>query len=331
MADKDKKNKKRQIRKQIPQEFSLDDLDESDLDFLGELVDEEYENKIVEDGYRIVGPTQAMLDYAKPLLDKCESEAEIEQVLSLAQMFWMLAILEGTESLEEVEIKKKLAELDSPEAKELFSMMRERFRLMFPTLADESPFYIKERVLEEDIEEFVPFDESALQINDNVVPPTKDELRLAETLRIFNNEEDEDVEDEDVEDYEDKLTKWQDKILDCYTDWCRAVGVPDDESLLFAQVVSHFLSFLYDNYLEVPSDHIPDEAIQEFMEVYYIKKVWAPSGEKSMMPVALKLFIRYMDEKGIIPGIKSLLNIIESEQDTFLRNLKLYTNPTQKI
>jgi hypothetical protein len=135
------------------------------------------------------------------------TDEEMEQVLSLVQMFWMLAILEGTESVEETEIKEKLAELNSPEA-------------------------------------------------------------------VYN-----------------------------------------------------FLGFLYDDYLELLSDHIPEEAIQEFMQSHYIKKVWNTSLEKSMMPAALKLFMRYLDEKGIVPGIKSIISIIEPEQKEFLRNLKLYTNP----
>ena len=128
-----------------------------------------------------------MLDYAKPLLDNCENEEEIEQVLSVVQMFWMLAILEGTDSVEEKEIKQKLAEMNSPEAEEVFNMMRERFRLMFPNLMDESPFYIKERVLEEDIEEFEPFDESTIHISEDVIPPTDVEIKLAETLRILDS------------------------------------------------------------------------------------------------------------------------------------------------
>jgi hypothetical protein len=329
-----KKSKQGQVHKQQPQEFTLDDLDETDLEFLNGLDGGDYEDKIVVDGYRIVGPSQAILDYAKPLLDNCVTDEEMEQVLSLVQMFWMLAILEGTESVEETEIKEKLAELNSPEAEELFKMMRERFNLMFPHLKEESPFYIKEHVLE--IEEFEPFDESTLQINEDVIPPTEDERNLAETLRVLYDEGsdldddddfDGDIEDEDIDEYEDKLMKWEEKLMDCFVNWCHAKGISEDNTHSFAEAVYNFLSFLYDDYLELLSDHIPEEAIQEFMQSHYIKKVWNTSLEKSMMPAALKLFMRYLDEKGIVPGIKSIISIIEPEQKEFLRNLKLYTNP----
>jgi hypothetical protein len=354
MAKKDKKSKQDQVHKKLPQEFTLDDLDETDLEFLKGL-DGDYGDKIVVDGYRIVGPSQAILDYAKPLLDNCVNDEEMEQVLSLVQMFWMLAILEGTESAEETEIKEKLAELNSPEAEELFQMMRERFNLMFPHLKEESPFYIKERVLE--IEEFEPFDESTLQINEDVILPTEDERNLAETLRVLDdennnldddindedndldddiNDEDNDLDDdddfdddfdEDIDEYEDKLMKWEEKLMDCFVNWCHAKGISEANTHSFAEAVYNFLGFLYDDYLELLSDHVPEEAIQEFMQSHYIKKVWNTSLDKSMMPTALKLFMRYLDEKGIVPGTKSIINIIESEQKEFLRNLKLYTNP----
>jgi hypothetical protein len=311
---KNKRNPTNKSKKQTSKALSLDDLDDVDetvLDILSTFADRNYDDIIAEDGYRIVGPAQAMLDYAKPLLDNCENEEEIEQVLSVIQMFWMLAIVEGTDSVEEKEIKQKLAEMNSPEAEEVFNMMRERFRLMFPNLMDESPFYIKERVLEEDIEEFEPFDESTIHISENVIPPTDVEIKLAETLHILDD--DNDTEDRDIEKYEKELSEWQNNILDNYTEWCFLKGVPDEEAQFFAQAVSHFLSFLYDHYMDVISDHIEDETVEKFMEVYYIKKIWAMSEEKSMMPIALKLFMRYLDEKGIVPGIQSLIEVIESE------------------
>ncbi|MDQ1316700.1 MAG: hypothetical protein QG588_348 [Candidatus Poribacteria bacterium] len=329
---KNKKNKK--SKKQTPKVISLDDLDNMDdieetvLDLLGTFADKNYDDIIAEDGYRIVGPAQAMLDYAKPLMDNCENEEEMEQVLSVIQMFWMLAIVEGTDSVEEKEIKQKLAKMNSPEAEEVFNMMMERFRLMFPNIVDESPFHIKERVLEEDIEEFEPFDESTIHISENVIPPTDVEIKLAETLRILDD--DNDTEGRDIEKYEKELSEWHNNILDNFVEWCFLKGVPDEEAQFFAQAISHFLSFLYDQYMNVPSDHISDEAIEEFMEIYYIKKIWATSEEKSMMPIALKLFMRYLDEKGIVPGIQSLIKVIESKQEIFLINLKLYTNPTLK-
>jgi len=326
---KNKRNPTNKSKKQTSKALSLDDLDDVDetvLDILSTFADRNYDDIIAEDGYRIVGPAQAMLDYAKPLLDNCENEEEIEQVLSVIQMFWMLAIVEGTDSVEEKKIKQKLAEMNSPEAEELFDMMRERFRLMFPNLMDESPFYIKECVLEEDIEEFEPFDESTIQISEDIIPPTDVEIKIAETLHIL----DDDIEDRDIEKYEKELSEWQNNILDNYVEWCFLKGVPDEEAQFFAQAVSHFLSFLYDRYMDVISDHIEDKTVGKFMEVYYIKKIWATSEEKSMMPIALKLFMRYLDEKGIVPGIKSLIKVIESKQEIFLRNLKLYTDPALK-
>jgi hypothetical protein len=332
---KDKKNPTNKSKKQTAKILTLDDtnnvddiddIDENTLNLLSAFADSNYDDIIAEDGYRIVGPAQAMLDYAKPLLANCENEEEMEQVLAVVQMFWMMAVLEGTDSDEEKEIKQKLAEMNSPEAEEVFNMMRERFRLMFPKFMDESPFHIRERVLEEDIEEFEPYDESKIQISEDIIPPTAIEIKLKEILHILGNE----IEDRDVEKYEKELLEWHNNILDNYVEWCFLKGVPDEEAQIFAQAISYFLSFLYERYMVVISDQIADDVVEDFMEIYYIKKIWATSEEKSMMPIALKLFMRYLDEKGIVPGIQSLIKVIESKQEIFLRNLRLYTNPAIK-
>jgi hypothetical protein len=45
---------------------------------------------LVEDGYRIVGPAQAMVDYAKPLMDEAESRRICTRHLSLLRYYGTL-------------------------------------------------------------------------------------------------------------------------------------------------------------------------------------------------------------------------------------------------
>ena len=280
---------------------------------------EYYRDKVVDGGYRIVGPAQAMLDLAKPMIYETKSREDMDKAISFAQSCWTLAILEVREPEKVDEARKKLLKLGYPDANELIDRMLERFHLMFPEVGVKPSFYIKERVLKEDIEEFEPFDESTLQINKEIIPPTENELKLAKTLSSITDSEEVD---------EDKLMKLWDEILDAYAEWCLAKGVPDDKIRVFANVVSNFLDFLYKYYEKLPSKDIPVIAFMHFMREHYIRKVWTTSQEKSMMPAAMKLFMQYLGEKKIISGTRYLTRIIESEQKTFLRNLKLYTNPS---
>ena len=96
----------------------------------------------------------------------------------------------------------------------------------------------------------------------------------------------------------------------------------------FGFAVNSFLNFLSGYYGEVPSNDTPTRAVREFMRTFFIPKTWAEAQEKSMMPCALKLFMQYLDEKGIVRGTKRVRKLIESEQDRFLRNLELYTDPS---
>ena len=71
------------------------------------------------------------------------------------------------------------------------------------------------------------------------------------------------------------------------------------------------------------------EIIEEFLRTHFIRKTAMEAQNKSMMPSALELFMQYLGEKGIVPGAKRIRRIIESEQDVFQENLKLFTDPAQ--
>jgi hypothetical protein len=279
---------------------------------------EYYKDKVVDGGYRIVGPAQAMLDLAKPMIYESKSREDMDKAISFAQSCWNLATIEKREPEKADEAREKLLKLGYPDANELIDRMLERFHLMFPEVGVNTSFYIKERVLKEDIEEFEPFDESTLQINKEIIPPTENELKFTKTLSSITDSEEID---------EDKLMELWDEIINAYAEWCLAKGVPDDKIHVFANVLSHFLDFLYKYYQKLPSKDMPVLAFMHFMREHYIRKIWATSLEKSMMPAVMKLFMQYLGEKKIISGTRYLTRIIESEQKTFLRNLKLYTNP----
>ena len=271
---------------------------------------------LVDDGYRIVGPAQAMVDYAKPLMEEAESKKDLDKAFMLAQLFWNLALLGRSDPEEFEKQRKELAdEMGIPEADDVIKEMIERFERMFPYAGKEPAFYMRERVI--DIEEYEPFDESTLHISEDKIPPTRKEMKLAETLRKIDPDED-----------KSGLVKWQNRVLDCYVEWCIAKGVPEDKAGHFAYNVNSYLNFLNDYHGETVSADTPAEVIQEFMRTHFIRKTSSPAQHKTMMPYALKLFMQYLDDKGIVSGTENVRRIVESEQDDFQENLKLFTNPS---
>ena len=270
---------------------------------------------LVEGGYRIVGPAQAMVDYAKPLMEKAESEEHLNEALKVAQVLWNLGITKRREPEKFEEQKKDLVALsDMPEPEDMVDMMIERFDLMFPYAGIEPSFYMKERVI--DVEEYEPFDESTLHISKDRIAPTEAEMKFAETLEEIDPVED-----------ESKLAKWQDEALHCYVTWCVDKGVPNDKAGNFAFIVNSYLDFLSNYHGEVVSADTPAEAVEEFMRTFFIRKTSMPTQQKTMMPFALKLFMQYLDEKSIVSGTEHVRQIVESEQDVFQKNLRLFTNP----
>ena len=271
---------------------------------------------LVEDGYRIVGPAQAMVDYAKPLMEEAESKKEMDKAFMLAQVFWNLALLGRSDPEEFEKQRKELADdMGIPEADDVIEEMIERFERMFPYAGRQPAFYMRERLI--DIEEYEPFDESTLHISEDKIPPTRKEMKLAQRLRKIDPDED-----------KSGLVKWQNRVLDCYVEWCIAKGVPEDKAGHFAYNVNSYLNFLNDYHGETVSADTPAEVVQEFMRAHFIRKTSSSAQRKTMMPSALKLFMQYLDEKGIVSGTERVKRIVESEQDAFQENLKLFVNPS---
>lgn len=271
---------------------------------------------ITQDGYRIVGPAQAMVDYAQPLMKGAESEEDINDAFQMAQLCWSLAISQRHESEDFDKLKKEaIDDLDILEPEKLIDIMIERFDLMFPELGRVPSFYVKERVI--DVEEYEPFNESTLHISQDKIPPTEEEIFFAEDAAII-----------DPYTGESELLESLEELTDCYAEWCSAKGVPDEAILGFSFVVSSYLMFLRDYCDEEISANTSKEVVHEFMHVHFIRKTAGPVAEKTMMPCALKLFMQYLDEKGIISGTERVKKIIASEEDAFQKTLKIYSDPS---
>jgi len=316
-----KKSKKGQTRKQRPKSSSTSSWSDHAGPDVVIMNPSGIDVPLVGNGYRIVGPAQAMVDYAKPLLDKAESDEDFNKALTFAQLLWNFALIEDIEDRDlkkseklKKEINKLADDFDVLGTENIVDIMLKRFHLMFPEVGKVPSFHIRERVI--DIEEYEPFDESTIHISEDKIAPTKKEIELTGALsKIYPGSD------------ESRLSKWQDEILGCYVEWCVAKGVPDDRASDFAFLVSAYLNYLSGYHGETVSEDTTTYIVQEFMRTHFIRKTALPAQEKTMMPFALKLFMQYLDEKGIVSGAERVGRIVESEQSTFQNNLRLFTDP----
>jgi len=277
---------------------------------------------VVEDGYRIVGPAQAMMDYAKPLLERMDMEGEddLNKAMSITQLCWNLALTKDKN--EQVTMKKEVVkQVDLPDAESFVDSMIERHKKMFPELGKTLSFYIKERVIDEPVD-FEPFDESTLDLKDEILPATKTEVKLAQKLE----EIDASVLDDDWERIEKSFFNFQEKIVGCYFSWCIEKGVPENIAGDLSFAVDRFLDFVY-RYDNGTLKTVKAAALREFMRTFFIRKCWAEPEGMSAMPTALKLFTQYLGEKDILTSTNKITRIVEAEKEIFLENLRDYNNP----
>ena len=102
-----------------------------------------------------------------------------------------------------------------------------------------------------------------------------------------------------------KLTFSRCKDLCCerYHHWLQAKGVPETLSQQFAFCLDPYLSFIYQYDAGSVLDVLPG-ALEEFFMDWLMRKVMVKPPEYTQWPPALRLFYRFLSEKGYLddPG-----------------------------
>ncbi|MFQ6091755.1 MAG: hypothetical protein ACE5OR_03580 [bacterium] len=281
---------------------------------------------VAEKGFRIVGPAQAAMDYAKPLLDIMgkENAENFDLAMKVAQMCWNMAVCDDEKELREMK-KMVLEDVPYPDAEAFIDMMIERHHHMFPYIKEESGFYIREKIIDAP-EELKLFDESKIVLSSEIFPADRKDKALIRQLQKL----DERVESGfDWEKHEKDFLSFQNKVVQRYGDWCVKNGVSWDDTDKLCFAVQRYLDFVY-GYGNGTLFTIDEEAVREFVTLFWIRKTQAEPEELSAMPKALELFYLFLKEKGFVDEIDRFVQAIRSSRPEFLANLKAYFTPVEK-
>lgn len=279
---------------------------------------------VVEDGFRIVGPSQAMLDFGKPIVEvfKNEDPEVFNLALQFVQFCWNLAVTEDDQ------ITKQMMKEFQPLSKDkdikiLIDSMIERHHLMFPTIKQDKGFHIRERVIDEPepVDEAY-FDESSVIISAEIIPANDKDRTLFEKLTLL-----EDSIRTDNEDYFEKhFENVQDRLIDRFEDWCHQKGATEEQIEHFCFAVNRYIDFLY-GYQGVTLGKANDSIFDRFMTEFWIRKTWAEAESITAMPMALKLFYQFLKEKEFIKNDKPFQTMINRYKAKFLNAYKAYQQP----
>jgi len=259
--------------------------------------------------------TQAMLEYAAPIMAYVEDGTvqDPNDALQVGLLLWNSTLPEAPVAVRQsrraivTQIETTL-QMDREEAEAFFDHMIERKAYLFPD--EMQPAGSMTMFMRKEVEYLItPFAESQLHLSDQLVPPDRDDVMWLEALRQLEARMDE---GDDYGDWEADFFAMQERCCQRYHRWLLAKGVSETVSQQFAFCLEPYLTFIYQYDAGNVQDVVPD-ALEAFFMDWLMRKVMVKPPEYTQWPPALRLFYRFLSEKGylddpepIIAGLQAI-------------------------
>jgi hypothetical protein len=255
------------------------------------------------DGFRLVSATQALTEYAGPLMEMIpmpDDVSKANEIFGVVPEIWNYTlddkvIPEGKKSEKEMLslISQRLG-LDQKESHDFLSMMVERKHFLFP--AEVQPKGSPYMFIRKEVSFLISrFDYERLNINPEVLPPDALDLKLVKNL----NKLDQYIRrSADYAKYEKLLLNVQDAVLDRFNIWLDAKGVREHQRQI-AFIAEGYLIFIYGYQHEQPltlKDR-PGRYLAEFVVDYLLRKTSLEPWEYTLAPSTLRLIYSFLHEK----------------------------------
>lgn len=279
------------------------------------------------EGFRSISMSQAMLEYAKPLMELVEDDEKgLDDAMQISTVLWnySISVEDGNEDkkVEEKILKtlKKAFGLDKSEAHTLFTKMVERYSYLFPQDIQPEPG-LPFMFIRKEVRHLIrPFDYKKLELSDEIIPPDQNDRDVIGKIKrldrnIYNATE--------YGKYEDLFFSLKDECQDLFEKWLIAKGLKGDVQD-FSFCLHTYLDFIY-GYMHddiVILKSVPNIYLVEFFEDFLLRKMMVEPNEYVYWPPALKLFYQFLDEKGYLDNHKKMIEKIDSIEPYFIEVLK---------
>jgi hypothetical protein len=280
-------------------------------------------------GFRSVSMSQATMEYAKPLLELADSKGrDINEAVQTSIVLWNLAITMEEKKIDpqlEGDILKTLGKsfkMEKEEAKRFMDMMVERKNYLFPPEMQPKDRLLPFMFMRKEVRYLIsPFDYSKLKISEVKIPPDRQDEALIGQIRKLDQFMEAESDWEDVEDLSYKV---QDAAENRFRNWLTLKGISEDAER-FASCLSIFFDFVY-GYMH--DDVVLLKSVgwtywKEFFEDYLVRKVIVekPTEYMDWVP-ALKLFYRFLHEKGYLEDPTPMFSLIDQVEPDFIDVLR---------
>jgi hypothetical protein len=278
----------------------------------------------VPQGFRPLSMTQAMLEYAAPLMAYAEDGTvqDPNDALQIGVQLWnftlpKVPVPQKPSRTAIVDTIQTILQLDRQEAEAFFDRMIARKAYLFPD--EMQPAGSMTMFMRKEVEYLItPFEESQLHLSDEIIPPNGDDDTFLHALEQLDARIDF---GEDYGDWEADFFAMQDLCCARYHHWLRAKGVPETLSQQFACCLEPYLSFIYQYDAGSVLDVLPS-ALEEFFMEWLMRKVLVKPPEHTQWPPALRLFYRFLSEKGYLDDPEPIIAGLYAIEPAFIAMVK---------
>lgn len=266
-------------------------------------------------GFMAVSSSQALMEYAKPLMETdAENLDELNRRMELASSLWNLAVSrqkdeqqEYSRWMERVKASaKKVLNLDGTERDCYIDRMIERQVHLFPEeVQPTTPSMFMH--MRKDVSYLItPFDDGRIRFRvDVAIPPDKEDLCLIGKIEALD---DHIRRGSDYDAYETLALSVEDESKTGFRKWLIAKGFEDDPEQ-FVHCPEIYLTFLYRYVHDDPVllKFVPNQYMIEFFDDFLLRKMICKPVEYLYWPPSLKLFYRFLNEKGYLSANETAL------------------------
>lgn len=275
-------------------------------------------------GFRTISTSQAVMEYAKPLIERTESEEDLKGAYQAATVLWnySLNIEKGENDPELATIEGEILaaledglKMDGASARDFLEMMVARYNRLFPDEIQPrgTPFMFIRKEVTHLIQ---PIEEARIQLRHDPVAWNDQEISLLEDLRRLDTLVDHGAERDDIEKL---LSAIKDPFVEAFGKWLSAKGMEDRLANEFADCLLIWFDFIYayGHDGEVCLDGVPTSVWIEFFDDFLLRKMMVDPPYYVHWPPALKLFYRYLHERGYLENPHETERLIRQIEPDF--------------
>jgi hypothetical protein len=275
-------------------------------------------------GFRPLPMTQAILEFAAPLLAYVDQGTvqDPHDALHIGMQLWNYTLPNAPVSQKPsrtaiVDTMQTTLQMDRQEADAFFERMIARKAYLFPDEIQPAGFVTM--FMRKEVEYLItPFAESQLHVSDAPIASESDDRPFLDALRQLEARITAHVA---YDAWEADFFAMQDLCSQRYQHWLQAKGVPETYSEQFPFCVETYLNFIY-QYDAGNLRDVSPEALAEFFLDYLLRKVMAQPPEYTHWPPALRLFYRFLAEKGYLDDPEPIVAGLYAIEPDFIALVK---------